>query len=167
MSATSHRVVSNRPFIVEFINGDKTTKCEFAVMLTTAEIRAQYDYITFEEPMHFMFTKYHPDPTIKPQQTPVNYEELMRGFRNNYVADAKFEVKPITQAEYKHYKIELLMTEINNLKKEIDNAEKPSLKHNSAEDVDDLYQARLEYNWWLDSQLKLIRSLEDELKTYL
>ena len=35
--------------------------------------------------------------------------------------------------------------EIKNIVREM---EKPVLKATSAEDIDDLYQTRLEYNWW-------------------
>lgn len=36
------------------------------------------------------------------------------------------------------------------LEKEYDSTPNPRLNPTSVEDVDDLYQAKLEYNWWLE-----------------
>lgn len=47
---------------------------------------------------------------------------------------------------------------IAEIKNELATTLKPKLLGTSVEDIDDLYQARLEYNWWK-------RDLEDELAT--
>ena len=35
---------------------------------------------------------------------------------------------------------------------EVDTVPSPRLLASSSEDVDDIYQAKLEYNWWLDEK---------------
>jgi len=47
MSATSHRVLSLTPFVVEFINGTSSIVIPFQVALTVREIEEQYDFIVF------------------------------------------------------------------------------------------------------------------------
>ena len=43
-----------------------------------------------------------------------------------------------------------LEQEMNDLELEYSNVERPSMGASSSEDVDDDYQANLEYNWWCD-----------------
>ena len=43
-----------------------------------------------------------------------------------------------------------ILSRIKEIEQEDKNTTKPQLGINSIEDVDDLYQAKLEYNWWFD-----------------
>ena len=52
------------------------------------------------------------------------------------------------------------IAEINN---ELNNTPRPKLGVDSIEDVDDLYQARLEYNWWVDEMEEEKHTLEESL----
>lgn len=60
-------------------------------------------------------------------------------------------------------RIAQLVVLIADAKLEIANIEKSSLNPNSAEDVDDAYQARLEYRWYMDELNDNIKSWQDEL----
>ena len=49
--------------------------------------------------------------------------------------------------------ITVLANEVNKISEEIRKMDKPKLNGTSTEDVDDLYQAQLEYNWWVREKL--------------
>ena len=49
--------------------------------------------------------------------------------------------------------ITALANEVNKISEEIRKMDKPKLNETSTEDVDDLYQAQLEYNWWVREKL--------------
>jgi len=57
-------------------------------------------------------------------------------------------------------------SELESVKYTLDNTPCPPISHSDVEDVSDAYQARLEYNWWVDEQKGLIKSLEKELSSY-
>lgn len=57
-------------------------------------------------------------------------------------------------------------SELESAKYTLDNTPAPVISYSDIEDVSDAYQERLEYNWWVDEQRDLIRSLEKELAGY-
>jgi len=57
-------------------------------------------------------------------------------------------------------------SELESVKCTLDNTPHWTISHSDVEDVSDAYQARLEYNWWVDEQKGLIKSLEKELSSY-
>lgn len=46
-----HRIISFNPFRVEYINGNLSKIVEYSVPLLNMEIKAEYDYIVFDEPL--------------------------------------------------------------------------------------------------------------------
>lgn len=60
--------------------------------------------------------------------------------------------------------IDGIKARITAIEKEIAETPKPKLGINSVEDVDELYQAKLEYGWWLDEMNDDLKSLKEELR---
>ena len=58
-----------------------------------------------------------------------------------------------------------ILSRIKEIEQEDKNTMKPRLGVNSIEDVDDLYQARLEYNWWFDELNTEFKNLTEEAKS--
>jgi len=59
---------------------------------------------------------------------------------------------------------EELMIQLESLQKEVKDMEKPTLGASSIEEVDDSYQERLEYNYWLDEKEDEIKDLKNLIK---
>ena len=57
-------------------------------------------------------------------------------------------------------------SELESAKYTLANTPAPIISYTDIEDVSDAYQERLEYNWWVDEQKGLIKSLEKELAGY-
>jgi len=57
-------------------------------------------------------------------------------------------------------------TELETAKYDLANTPAPRISYSDIEDVSDAYQARLEYNWWVDEQKGLIQCLENDLALY-
>ena len=53
----NHVVISTKPFIVVYNEGDQFKTVEYAVPLLNSEIRAEYDYIVFDEPVGMRLKK--------------------------------------------------------------------------------------------------------------
>ena len=60
-----------------------------------------------------------------------------------------------------------LMIELQTAKDELNNTYCPKITDGDIEDVSDIYQARLEYNWWRAEQMELIESLTKEISDYI
>jgi hypothetical protein len=56
--------------------------------------------------------------------------------------------------------------ELETAKYDLANTSAPRILYSDIEDVSDAYQARLEYNWWVDEQKGLIQCLENDLALY-
>jgi hypothetical protein len=56
--------------------------------------------------------------------------------------------------------------ELETAKHDLANTSAPRISYSDIEDVSDAYQARLEYNWWIDEQKGLIQCLENDLALY-
>ena len=57
-------------------------------------------------------------------------------------------------------------SELENAKYTLDNTPCPRVSYSDVENTSDAYQERLEYDWWVDEQKDLIKSLEEELSSY-
>ena len=57
-------------------------------------------------------------------------------------------------------------SELESARYTLDNTPAPRLSYSDIENVSDVYQEKLEYNWWVDEQKGLIESLEKELSSY-
>ena len=61
------------------------------------------------------------------------------------------------------YMIRVIMQQIEGIREEMENQPKPAMSLSSSEDMDDAYQEKLEYNWWMDEKAEEIRELERRL----
>ena len=79
------------------------------------------------------------------------------GMENTFYTTLEQEITPTS---HPLSWLELLECELNHAKESLLSSNPPRISYSDIEDVSDVYQERLEYNWWVEEQKELIKDLE-------